>query len=212
METTNKKTGTLDIAGFELIQDPSFVVDPFEPAYLSLTAEEINQRVVAGLEELAARQAGDDHGDAELVRPGDRQGVDRLVAAVAHVGVAVEAVAEDLVHDVAGHELVVDPEFGDRPPTVLLGPLRDESVVERDGEDAGPELDESVERVGRVLAAREEQHGPLELSGHLAHDEDRLGLELPHLIVERRSGVEDVHPYQLSETTIHRVPGDGRGL
>ena len=46
------------------------------------------------------------------------------------------------------------------------------------GKRAGPErLLGQAQQHDRVLAAAEEQHGPLELGGDLAHDVDRLGLE-----------------------------------
>ena len=51
-------------------------------------------------------------------------------------------------------------------------------VHERERELAGPErLLGQAQQDDRVLAAAEQQHGALELGRHLAHDEDRLGLE-----------------------------------
>ncbi len=109
-----------------------------------------------GLEELAAGQPGHDDRDPHLVRPGDRDGVDGLVAALADVGVAIEAVAEDVVHDVGGGELVADAEVGDAAADVVLRPLGDESVVEGQRVDVPAPFDQLVERVGRVLASRQE--------------------------------------------------------
>ena len=88
--------------------------------------------------------------------PCDGDRVDRLVAALADVGVPIEAVAEDLVHRVGRRELVGDPEIGDAATDVLLGALGDEAVVERQRVDLPAPLDELVERVRRVLAAREQ--------------------------------------------------------
>jgi hypothetical protein len=87
-------------------------------------------------------------------RDGDR--VDRLVAPLAHVRVAVEAVAEDLVHHVGRGELVGDAEVGDAAAHVLLGALGDESVVEGERMDLPAALDQLVERIRRVLAARQQ--------------------------------------------------------
>ena len=51
-------------------------------------------------------------------------------------------------------------------------------VHEREREPAGAEgLLGEPQQDDRVLAAREEEHRPLELRGDLAHDVDRLGLE-----------------------------------
>ena len=51
-------------------------------------------------------------------------------------------------------------------------------VHDREGEATGPERFLSqAQQHDRVLAAAEEQHRPFEFSGHLAHDEDGLGLE-----------------------------------
>ena len=46
----------------------------------------------------------------------------------------------------------------------------------------------------RVLAAREEQHGPLPLGGDLAHDVDRLGLELVEVRERRTASVVALMP------------------
>ena len=51
-------------------------------------------------------------------------------------------------------------------------------VHQREREAAGPErLLRQAQQHDRVLAAGEQQHGPLELGRDLAHDVDRLGLE-----------------------------------
>ena len=51
-------------------------------------------------------------------------------------------------------------------------------VEHREGDPAGPEgLGGQVEQDRRVLAAAEEEDGPLRLGGHLADDEDGQGLE-----------------------------------
>ena len=109
-----------------------------------------------GLEELAPGQAGHDDRDPHLDGPGDGEGVDRLVAALTDVGVAVETVGEDLVHRLGGHELVGDPEIRDAAPDVVLRPFGDEAVVEREGVDLPAPVHELVQRVGGVLAARQE--------------------------------------------------------
>ena len=62
----------------------------------------------ARLEELPARQSGDDVADLFLLREVHCQGVDRLEAAVAHVGEAFQAVDEDIVHVRRGTEDVID--------------------------------------------------------------------------------------------------------
>ncbi len=62
----------------------------------------------ARLEELAARQSGDDERNPPVVRFRHRQRVDRLEAALADVGVPLETVDEDLVHRRGGGEDVVD--------------------------------------------------------------------------------------------------------
>jgi hypothetical protein len=55
-------------------------------------------------------------------------------------------------------------------------------VQDRERERAGAErLDRELEQDERVLAAGEQQHRPLELGGHLAHDVDRLRLEAVEL-------------------------------
>ena len=55
-------------------------------------------------------------------------------------------------------------------------------VEDRERERTGPErLDGQLEQDQRVLASGEQQHGPLELGGDLAHDVDRLGLEAVEL-------------------------------
>src|SRR4051812_707774 len=55
-------------------------------------------------------------------------------------------------------------------------------VQDREREACGPErLLGQPQQHDRVLAAGEQQYGPLELGGDLAHDEDRLGLEQPQV-------------------------------
>ena len=62
------------------------------------------------------------------------------------------------------------------------------TCITGNGKLAGPErLLREPEQHDRVLAAREEQHRPLALGGDLAHDVDRLGLEL----VEMGKGARD---------------------
>jgi hypothetical protein len=114
------------------------------------------RRDQAGLEELAPRQPGHDERCAEFDGAVRSQRVDRLEAAVADVAVPFERVAEDRCHRLGGGELVVDAERGNAPADVLLGPVGDEPVVEREGVDVEPHLDELEERVGRVLAAAEQ--------------------------------------------------------
>ena len=110
----------------------------------------------AGLEELPAGQPGHDDGNAHGLRSGDRDGVDGLVAALADIGVAIEAVAEDVVHDVGGGELVADAEVGHAAASVVLGSFGEEPRVEGQRVDVPAPFDQLVERVGRVLAAREQ--------------------------------------------------------
>ena len=73
----------------------------------------------ARLEQLAAAETGDEQRGADLVGHLHAERVDRLVAAVAHVRVPLEAVAEDRVHVLGRHEVVLDAEIGHRPADVL---------------------------------------------------------------------------------------------
>jgi hypothetical protein len=90
----------------------------------------------------------------------DATGVDRLLhagddQALAELGDAAVAELDDLREVVPG----VD-------------------VHEREREPARPEgLLGQAQQHDRVLAAGEQQHGPLELGGDLAHDVDGLGLQ-----------------------------------
>ena len=87
-------------------------------------------------------------------------------------------------------------ELGDAAVAVLdhLGEVvAGVDVHEREREPARPErLLCEPQQHDRVLAAGEEQHRPLSLGGDLAHDVDRLGLELVE-VRERVRGRRDAH-------------------
>ena len=69
---------------------------------------------------------------------------------------AVERVAEDGGHRLGRCELVVDAEIVDRSADVRLCFVGDVAVVERQRVDLEPELDQLIQRVGRILAAAEQ--------------------------------------------------------
>jgi hypothetical protein len=118
-------------------------------------------------------------------------------------GHGLQAVARgplaNLVDDPSGVDRVLHG--GDEQPLAELGhaaiaegdDLREVvarvDVHEREGEARGPEgLLGQAQQDDRVLAAREEEHGPLELCGDLAHDVDGLALErfeVRQLVVHR---------------------------
>ena len=118
----------------------------------------------ARLEQLAARQPGHDQRDALVARGLEPQGVDRLEAAVADVGVALQAVDEDGVHARRGHEAVLDAQGLGDPSDVGLGLVRQEAVVEGRRQDARRQLGHAAERVGAVLAAGK-KHQAVEAAG-----------------------------------------------
>ena len=96
-----------------------------------------------------------------LLDRGDDQPLAQLLdAAVAEL--------EDLGEVVAGVD-VHDREREARRPERLLG---------------------EAQQHDRVLAAREQQHGSLELGGDLAHDEDRLGLQGVEMRKHRRAAID----------------------
>ena len=64
----------------------------------------------------------------------------------------------------------------------------------------------------RVLAAGEEQHGPLTLGGDLAHDVDRLGLELVEVRQHSSPGHLGLDEPQLDEARRARRAADSVGV
>ena len=125
----------------------------------ALGAESFSYRTMGPLvvrEELAARQPGDDDGDLKLVSTCHPQRVDRLVTALADIRVTIEAVPEDVVHHVGGGELVTDAEVGHAAADVLRRPLRDEPGIQSQRMDVPAAFDQLVQRVGRVLATRQQ--------------------------------------------------------
>ena len=112
----------------------------------------------------------------------------QLVARRARAGLLLHAALVDRLLHARDDEALA--ELGDAAVAVLdhLG----EVVARVDVHDRERELGGTERLLGeaqhhdRVLAAREEQHRPLALGGDLAHDVDRLGLELVEM--RQRSG------------------------
>ena len=74
-------------------------------------------------------------------------------------------------------------------------------VHDREGELPRPEgLLGQPQQHDRVLAAGEEQHGPLELGRDLAHDVHRLGLELVEVREVDLLGADDAHAVAILKT------------
>ena len=90
-----------------------------------------------GLEELAARQAGDDVADPPFARDVHAERVDRLEAAVADVREARQAVAEDRVHCGRAAPVVSTPRAATSRPMLALA-LPRVAVVERKRERQQP--------------------------------------------------------------------------
>ncbi len=107
-------------------------------------------------------------------------------------------------------------ELGHAPVAVLdhLGEVVPRvDVHQREGEAARAErLLGQAQQHDRVLAAGEQQHGPLELGGDLAHDVDGLGLELVEVgAVELRGHESTCSPHSVLSVPLQRpsrpVPG-----
>src|SRR4051794_22476991 len=92
------------------------------------------------LEELPARETGEHVPNSLGMSEIRRERVDRLEAAVADVGRSLQTVDEDLVHVWRASNLEVYTEPFDDVPDVRFGLVRDEAVVQEEGERLQPEL------------------------------------------------------------------------
>ena len=107
----------------------------------------------ARLEKLTTRQSRHDVADAFLGGEVRGQRVDRLKAAIADVGEALEAVDKDLVHVWCTTHDELEAQRVHDPTDVGLGFVRDEAVVQGEDERRQPEVAELIQHVRAVLAA-----------------------------------------------------------
>ena len=138
----------------------------------------------------------------------------QLVARGARAGLLDDAARVDrLLHRGDDEPLA---ELRDAPVAVLdhLGEVVPRvDVHQREREAAGAErLLGQAQQHDRVLAAREQQHGPLELGGDLAHDVDRLRLELVEVgALQTRRHASACSPHSVLSVPVQRpsrpVPG-----
>ncbi len=120
------------------------------------------------LEELAARQAGDDERDTPLSSELHAQGVNGLETAVADIGMSFQAVNEDLVHRRCRAEHVVDTQRGGDTSDVVLGLVGYVAVVKGEGQRLGTHIHDPGKGVSAVLATAKQGDAVEIRSAHFA--------------------------------------------